>query len=342
MIVGAYAFSVLVSAAIAFAFACLVFLLARRPFFARRPRLLALVFAVPFAKVLVEVARGVPKGAFFWEQLRGAWPDSGTFQLGLGFDRYGPVVRFLFGAVSRGVSRSQTAADGLARLLDRRLHFHGSVAIGLLLLCVTCAMVVRELVALGRGSLACRRHARAGRVLETRRLFLRRVDVVLSPTWHGAPFAGGLLRPCVVVSEASWSALDLAEREAVLQHELSHLRWFDGVTLGLARVARSALWFVPGAGAALRRFAEQCEIAADADAIHHGASPEVLASALVHTGETVLREPTPLLALSERSGLVRRVHHLLDGAAPLPFGRWPVVATALVVLAVLRMTTFGH
>lgn len=344
MISGGYAFNVLVSAAVSFAAACVVLLVARRPFFARRPRLAVFLFAVPFAKLAVEIARGVPADAFFWAERAGAVQEQGTLQLGLGVDRFGPVLRLVFGAHSGGVWRPQSAADGIARILDRAVGRPVSAPLGLLLAAVALALVLREVALLGRASLAARRHVAAGVVIETRRVGLRRVDVVVSPTWQGVPFAGGLVRPWVCTSSALWEALSPAEREAVIAHELTHLRWFDGALLAAARIGRALLWFAPGAGAALRALAARCEIAADDGALRRGVEPEALASALVHTAELVARGPTPLLPLlhRRRSLLVRRVEVLLRGERPAALGRASIALAVLVASAVLRMTAFGN
>lgn len=344
MIAGAYAWNLLVSAAIAFGFSCLVLLALRRPTFARRPRLAVFLAALPFAKFAIELARGIPANGFFWEQLAGATRKGGTFQCGVGVSKYGPVVNLTFGTEHHGTWRPLAAADGMATMLDRHVH-HGSWVGGLVLASIAAVAMVREIVALSRSALACRRHANRGDVVAMRRVGLRCARVVVSTSWRGVPFATGFLRPRVCISDLVWSALDPEEREAIVLHELGHLRWFDGALLAFARLTRAVLWFVPGAGAALRALTTQCELAADADAVAHGASAEVLASALVRTGELLAPSTaTPLLALfrDERTTFVRRVHSLLQGDAPAKRSAAPLILFVLLALTVLRMTTFGN
>jgi Zn-dependent protease with chaperone function len=344
MIAGAYAFNVLVSAAITFAAASCVLLLARLRFFARRPRLALALCALPFAKLAIELARGVPRGAFFWAERAGAVQELGSFQIGIGVDRFGPLLRFFFGAQHRGVWSPQSAADGLARILDRAAGRPVSAWVGALLASIGLALAAREIVRLGRASRACRRHAAAGTVVATRRLGLRRVTVIVSPSWPGAPFAGGLVRPWICASAALWEALSPAEREAVVAHELAHLRWLDGALLVAARLGRALLWFAPGAGAALRALCTQCEIAADDDALRRGAEPGALASALVRSAEIAARGPTPLLPFFRRgrSPLARRVEALLRDERPPALGRLAVALVVLIGSTVLRMTAFGN
>ncbi len=345
MIAGAYAWSLLVSGAITFAFACLVFAAVRRPMFARRPRLAVLLVTLPFAKLAVELARGIPENAFFWEQVHGATRSGGTFQLGVGVSHFGPIVNLMLGTNYQGGWRPLSAADGAATLVDRHLGPHASAIVGLFLGGVALVMAVRELVAIVRTARACRGHASAGTIVETRRVGFRHVDVVVAPSWRGVPFASGLVRPRICISAAVWSGLSADEREAVVLHELGHVRWFDAALLGSARVLSATLWFVPGSRAAVRSLTTQCELAADADAVSRGAAPVVLASALVRTGELLVEQtPAPLVPLfrDERTAFVVRVRRLLEGAPAAKLGVGPVVTLVLVALTVLRMTTFGN
>lgn len=344
MIAGALAWNVLLSGALSFLAACAFALLARRRVFDRRPRLAALLLALPFVKLAVELARGVPADAFFWEKTRGAVQEQGSFVIGAGVGRFGPIVRFAFGATYHGVSRPLSAADGLATIVDRRLGAGTSAALGVALASIGLALAAREIARLWRTARACRALAKAGTVVETRRAGARRVDVIVSAAWRGVPFAGGVLRPFVCVSGAVWAALSAGEREAVVRHELAHLRWFDGALLASARVARALLWFVPGAGAALRALATQCEIAADADAVRGGVAPAVLASALVRAGEVVTAARAPLLSLfrRERPAFVRRVRRLVDGEPPRALGVVPTALAVVIAVTVLRMTFFGN
>lgn len=344
MIAGALVWNLLVSAAITFTAACLVLLAARLRVFARRPRLAVFILVLPFAKLAIELARGVPKDAFFWDKLGGAVQEQGTFIIGVGISRFGPIVRLAFGATHHGASHPQSAADGMATMIDRAAGMPLSAALGWLIGGVALVSLVREAVILVRASVACRRHAAMGTVVDTRRLWLRKVDVVVSSTWEGAPFAGGVLRPWICAPASLWQVLSAEEREAMVLHELGHLRWFDGALLAFSRMGRSLLWFVPGAGAAMRAVARQCELAADSDAVSRGIAPDTLASALVRAGEQAVLRPLPLLPFfrRERSAFVLRVQKLLRGDRPARLGVAPVALVVVLALTVLRMTAFGN
>ncbi len=346
MIVGALCWNVLLSAGLSFlASLAVVWLFARR-YAMDRPRLAGLLLAMPFARAACDLLRGVPRGAFFWERMTGAVQEKGAFRIGVGVRELGPKLEIALGAVHRGAVVPQSAADVVAAAVDRRIGHSPSSYVGLALATVGLALVVREAARLLSASRACRRHVAAGARIETRPLFGRRVRVVVSPSWSGVPFAGGLLRPWVCIGEALHRTLTPEELEAVVLHEMAHLRWFDAGLLVLVRMLRAALWFVPGAGWLAGAIAAGCERAADADAVARGAGRCALASALVRAAQGAVEDRGMLATfLSPGPALAQRVHALLHHH-PVP-ARWHArlaqAALFLVVAStVLRLTACGN
>lgn len=94
-------------------------------------------------------------------------------------------------------------------------------------------------------------------------------------------FCVGWVHPRIYVSQGALDALDVAEREAVIAHELHHARRRDPLRLLLARSLGEGLFFLP----VLRRLAERyealAELAADEAAVKAGGGPKPLASALL-------------------------------------------------------------
>jgi Zn-dependent protease with chaperone function len=291
-----------------------------------------LLLLVPFVKGAIEIGRGIPKDGFFWTKLEGARQNMRTLQLGLGADWFGPVVSMTFGAQYRKHTYPQSAGDLLSSGIER---FTSPSMVGALLassgLLVLSVAIVRAL----RSIFACRAARRSGIVVETRRIALRMVRIIESNAWHGVPFAGGLLRPYVCLPTRT--ELTREEREAVILHELAHIRHFDLVTLAFVRLVHGVLWFVPGASHLARLASTQCEIVADVSALAHGAIPEALASALVRMKEHAAAP----VGLVRESSFVQRVERLLD--PPSVALRLPKLALyGLVTITLLRMTVFGN
>lgn len=123
-----------------------------------------------------------------------------------------------------------------------------------------------------------------------------------------------LLAPC-----------DLAERltppqwEAVLLHELAHVRRGDFGWNLLQRVGLSLLWFHPAAWALYRHLAREREACCDALAVRHGASAPDLARALVCLAES-RAHPDIAMPAAAHGELAARIGRLLGAPHPLP--RW--------------------
>lgn len=142
----------------------------------------------------------------------------------------------------------------------------------------------------------------------------------------------------VVVPRKLWERLPLAERRAVLHHELCHLRRGD---LWWGSAVRSVIvlhWFNPLAWFSARRFAAACEAACDSlltsEAPRRGAD---LARALLTAVE--LRQPASHLAAAATGGdLYRRVRQLITGASGggdnmVRKGTWCVLILGMGLLA---------
>ncbi len=131
---------------------------------------------------------------------------------------------------------------------------------------------------------------------------------------HG-PQVLGWRRPLLLVPRRLTSLLDAAELEAVLLHELAHVRRGDLRWNLLQRVVLALLWFHPVAWALQGAIARERERCCDALAVRHGAHPAALARALVKLAEGGAR-PALALAMSPGGALVERVRDLLEPVPP--------------------------
>ena len=339
-------FNVLVSAALSFVGAAALTGVGARLLRLRDGRARLAIALLPFAKLAVELARGVPSNAFFWLKLHeGARQELGGFRVGLGTDRLSPVLQIALSAQWRGAVHPQSGADLIASLLSRRVGPWAPGAIAAVLVVVGAALAAAFVVRLARSRRAAR--LESAEVIEVRDVGLRRrATVVASHEWHGVPFAAGVLRPIVCLPADVASQLSSEEREAVVAHELGHVRGLHAIVVGVVGVLERVLWFVPGAGWVAREARAQCEVAADDSAVRSGVDRAVLASALVRVAElSQARGPAPLLALFERrSVLSRRVSRLLEGPVPRPWHAifFRLLGAAVLTVTVLRATILGN
>jgi hypothetical protein len=162
-----------------------------------------------------------------------------------------------------------------------------------------------------------------------------------------SPQVAGWRRPWLLVPHRLADTLAPDELDAVLLHELAHVRRNDLRWNLLQRCLLSLLWFHPVAWRLQADLARERERCADALAVRHGASPAALARALVKLAEAATQAPTrpvPRLALavSRGDGLVERVRALVDGevqaaSARTSARRWRAVALASSMACVLAL-----
>jgi len=197
------------------------------------------------------------------------------------------------------------------------LMLHGSdwlaLALPLVWLLGASLMIVRQLR--GWHAVIRLRSAEAPRAARDRVELLRHrlgisraVAVRTAPTV--SPFTARMRHP-VIWLPAAWDELSSAQHDALLAHELAHVRRFDWVWNGLQGIAEALLWFHPAVHWLSRRAREDREHACDDLAVATCGDPIALAEALA----ALARHRAPRLALGARGGsLVQRVARLLVGA----------------------------
>ena len=121
------------------------------------------------------------------------------------------------------------------------------------------------------------------------------------------PCVIGIFRPMVLLPVSCLSRLSLEELEAVVAHELAHVRRYDVLQTYLIAVIRAGLFFNPFVQGLGRHYAVECERACDDLAASWVAERRNLATALLKLG---LRPHHNAFALSSsgRSGAVELQH----------------------------------
>lgn len=164
-----------------------------------------------------------------------------------------------------------------------------------------------------------------------RRLGLKRaVPLRLLPELSG-PVAVGALRPCVLLPAALLSRLPVDLLEALLAHELAHVRRWDYLSNLLQSVVEALLFFHPVVWWLSARMRAERELVADEISAELLGGSRRLAMAL-HALSELQPQATPAVALAARGGdLLRRIERLL---APRPQATgWKLALPALLIAA---------
>lgn len=134
-----------------------------------------------------------------------------------------------------------------------------------------------------------------------------------------SPATIGVRNPVIILPQGLVWELAYEELEAVLAHELAHIKRKDNIWLWLNIVARDLMFFNPFAWLTFKLLADERERAADYLAVSTTGKPMALATAFVTIAEKMvqpeLSEPSwsvNNIMMISKSNLERRVNDLLD------------------------------
>ncbi len=167
-----------------------------------------------------------------------------------------------------------------------------------------------------------------------RRVGVRRVCLRLTPVGM-SPLAIGWLRPAVLLPASLLLQLPAEQIEALLLHELAHVRRHDWIVNVAQAGVETLLFYHPAVHYLSRRMRHERELCCDAVAASTLCDPVVYARALT---ELHAAAHTPTLALAARGGvLMDRILRLIGRPSPArrPAWVWPTLAasTATALLA---------
>ncbi len=156
-----------------------------------------------------------------------------------------------------------------------------------------------------------------------------RAPAVAFISGSGTPFIAGIRGPCLVLPQATWEALDVQGRRAMLLHELDHVRRRDNAVLFGAGCLVDLLCFNWPFRRLVARFCRELEGIADTAAVRHGASRAGLARSLLRSA---VGPPAPAaLAVSAVASEASLVHRMELLRRP-PAGRRVALQLAVLVL----------
>lgn len=276
------------------------------------------LLSTPFAKIIFDFARGLPANSILYTGIDPYTlpPGYQAFTISAGFrSLLGPTFNAIF-----------TVRDGLGQIFPASLGDYFMIWVYRTLgpfvpfwilavvIAVSLLFLIRRIWQVLIFERLLRKDFREAKILGSRDLLLRRVRIYLSHHFSGTPFTGGLFRPYICFPKDAFDQLSAQELEAVIAHELSHVRHFDLVFTALVQILGDLFWFIPGYRSLSRKVDRLREIVADQTAVRFGANPLFLASALLKLKEISDLEMSPNLYSAffrERSLLKLRVQRLL-------------------------------
>jgi beta-lactamase regulating signal transducer with metallopeptidase domain len=173
------------------------------------------------------------------------------------------------------------------------------------------------------------------RVNVGREIILRVSDRVISP------MVMGVWQATVILPVSTILHLTREELEAVLAHELGHVRRWDYACNLLQTALETLLFFHPAVWWLSGTVRDRREVCCDEIAVRSCSDPVIYAQTLLRLEEQKTREMELAVALKGRKGsLLRRVENVLGGAEPMEH-RMTGGVRLTVVCAVLLGLLFG-
>jgi len=211
-------------------------------------------------------------------------------------------------------------------------------------LCGVCGAVIFWFVRWRRLAAAVRRARRANVGSEWETLCRLRTgasmetSVGLMIASRIEPSVVGLFHPILLLPEGVAGKLEDAELDAIVAHELCHIRRRDNLTAALHMVVEAVFWFYPLVWWIGRKLVEERENACDEAVLTMGSVPEVYAQSILKICRLCLESPLVCAAGVSGADLRKRIESIMTRVPFLkrlgPVGKTAIVAFGTLALAV--------
>lgn len=123
----------------------------------------------------------------------------------------------------------------------------------------------------------------------------------------------GMVRPVLIWPERVSERFDNAQLEAVIAHELGHVRRRDNLAAAVHMLVEAIFWFHPLVWWLGARLAEERERACDEDVVAFGSEPRVYAESILKTCEFCLESPLACISGVTGADLKKRIVLIMTG-----------------------------
>jgi hypothetical protein len=310
------------------------------------------LLSLPYIKIVYDLIRGVPQGSVLFSGVNPLLLPGGnqTFSIGAGVSDWSVFMNAVFTVKDlSGKAYAASAGDYLLILTEQKLGAEAPLIIVSGVLSVSSFLIFRRLVKGISFELERRKDRQSCEAIASIALGWRKVDVYRSTLHSGSPFTGGFIKPYICLPADADSRITDEERNAIIAHELGHIRNADLITTILIQTLGDLFWFVPGYRWLSRKIDRLREVLADQYAIQNGVDASVLASVLLKLKEIPATHQQPILYSAffrERSLLKERVERLVGVKTDRGprFGwanRWIRLAVSLSAIGAVINSTFG-
>lgn len=246
------------------------------------------LLSLPFIKIVYDFARGVPEKSVLFSGVDpfSLPPKHQLLSIGAGFDGWTPYVSTVFSVNALdGKIYNSSIGDYFLIWIHRTFGSEIPLIIVSSILAISFALLMIRAVQYYRFEKRRREDRTSASSIKQMPIGARTVDVYMSSNFSGTPFTGGVIKPYICLPEDAIKKLTADELNAVIAHEMGHVRYYDLVVTVIIQSLGDLFWFVPGYRWLSRKIDRLREIVADASAISSNIEPHFLASALLKLKE---------------------------------------------------------
>jgi uncharacterized protein (TIGR03435 family) len=163
--------------------------------------------------------------------------------------------------------------------------------------------------------------------------FAGHLPSLVSSTAKLEPGVFGIFRPVLWLPAGIGDRLDDAELEAILAHELSHIRRRDNLLATIHMAVEAIFWFHPVVWWLGARLEEERERACDEEVVRMGGEPQIYAESILKVCEFYLASPVACAAGVTGGELKKRIEGIMTNrfTRELSFGKKMLLAAAALV-----------
>ncbi len=142
------------------------------------------------------------------------------------------------------------------------------------------------------------------------------------------PGVFGLFRPILILPQGIANSLTPEQLQAVLAHELCHVRYHDNLTAALHMCVETLFWFHPIVWWIGAKLVEERERACDESVLNRGSQPSDYAQGIVNVCKAYLEWPLPCVSGITGADLKKRIREIMTwrGTLHLTFLRKSILA----------------
>jgi bla regulator protein BlaR1 len=192
---------------------------------------------------------------------------------------------------------------------------------------VRLSMAMRRTTALAEG-----RELDALRRLEQLAGLRRPIPLLVSPD-SMEPGVFGIFRPVLLWPHGISGQLEDAHLEAILAHEVGHVRRRDNLSAALHMLVEAVFWFHPLVWWLGARLIDERERACDEEVLGLGNQPEVYAESILKACKFCVESPLPCVSGVAGSDLKKRIVRIMNGHPGIRLSLAGKVALAIIGLA---------